>query len=167
MDCIYIAPLSKALYNLCLSFTHTFTHQRRLAAMQGTNQLNVGKTAMFSVFVVVALLCNFKVSSYVTLSVKTCSLVVTERVYHKTDKKCPGITFFLDNWAMCVSHHGEMIAKAEDGIRDLGILRIGSTSGLPGKINESGPFTPVYHGNHFRRVSSAPHTVFINVWNNQ
>ena len=43
MDCIYIAPLSKALYNLCLSFihpfTHTFTHQRRLAAMQGTNQL--------------------------------------------------------------------------------------------------------------------------------
>ena len=39
MDCIYIAPLSKALYNFCLSFTHTFTHQRRLAAMQGTNQL--------------------------------------------------------------------------------------------------------------------------------
>ena len=39
MDCIYIAPLSKALYSLCLSFTHTFTHQRQLAAMQGTNQL--------------------------------------------------------------------------------------------------------------------------------
>ena len=41
MDWIYIAPLSKALYNLCLSFTHshTFTHQRRLAAMQGANQL--------------------------------------------------------------------------------------------------------------------------------
>ena len=45
MDCIYVAPLSKALYNFCLSFTHshsvtfTFTHQRRLAAMQGTNQL--------------------------------------------------------------------------------------------------------------------------------
>ena len=40
---IYIAPLSKALYNLCLSFsrshTHTHTHQRRLAAMQVTNQL--------------------------------------------------------------------------------------------------------------------------------
>ena len=36
---IYIAPLSKALYNFCLSFTHTFTHQRRLAAKQGTNQL--------------------------------------------------------------------------------------------------------------------------------
>ena len=32
MDCIYIAPLSKALYNLCLSFTHSHT-------MQGTNQL--------------------------------------------------------------------------------------------------------------------------------
>ena len=26
MDCIYIAPLSKALYNLCLSFTHSHTH---------------------------------------------------------------------------------------------------------------------------------------------
>ena len=52
MDCIYIAPLSKALYNVCLSFTHSHTythththtpthttHQRRLAAMQGTNQL--------------------------------------------------------------------------------------------------------------------------------
>ena len=42
MDCIYIAPLSKALYNflpLIHPFTHTFTHQRRLAAMQGTNQL--------------------------------------------------------------------------------------------------------------------------------
>ena len=26
MDCIYIAPLSKALYNSCLSFTHTHTH---------------------------------------------------------------------------------------------------------------------------------------------
>ena len=35
MDCIYIAPLSKALYNVCLSFTH----QQQLAAMQGTNQL--------------------------------------------------------------------------------------------------------------------------------
>ena len=35
MDYIYIAPLTKALYNLCLSFTH----QRRLAAIQGTNQL--------------------------------------------------------------------------------------------------------------------------------
>ena len=42
MDCIYIAPLSKALYNflpLIHPFTHTFTHQRQLAAMQGTNQL--------------------------------------------------------------------------------------------------------------------------------
>ena len=41
MDCIYIAPLSKALYNVCLSFTHshTFTHQQRLVAMQGTDQL--------------------------------------------------------------------------------------------------------------------------------
>ena len=50
---IYIAPLSKALYNLYSAFiqsavqlmplihpfTHTFTHQRRLAAIQGTNQL--------------------------------------------------------------------------------------------------------------------------------
>ena len=35
---IYIAPLSKALHNFCLS-NHPFTHQRRLAAMQGTNQL--------------------------------------------------------------------------------------------------------------------------------
>ena len=35
MDCIYIAPLSKALYNLCLSFTG----QRRLAALQGTDRL--------------------------------------------------------------------------------------------------------------------------------
>ena len=26
MDCIYIAPLSKALYNLCLSFTHSHTN---------------------------------------------------------------------------------------------------------------------------------------------
>ena len=26
MDCIYIAPLSKVLYNLCLSFTHSHTH---------------------------------------------------------------------------------------------------------------------------------------------
>ena len=26
MDCIYKAPLSKALYNLCLSFTHSRTH---------------------------------------------------------------------------------------------------------------------------------------------
>ena len=26
MDCIYIAPLSKALYNLCLSFTHSHIH---------------------------------------------------------------------------------------------------------------------------------------------
>ena len=26
MDCIYIAPLSKALYNLCLSFTHSHKH---------------------------------------------------------------------------------------------------------------------------------------------
>ena len=26
MDCIYIAPLSKALYNLCLSFTRSHTH---------------------------------------------------------------------------------------------------------------------------------------------
>ena len=26
MDCIYIAPLSKALYNLCLSFTHSPIH---------------------------------------------------------------------------------------------------------------------------------------------
>ena len=26
MDCIYIAPLYKALYNLCLSFTHSHTH---------------------------------------------------------------------------------------------------------------------------------------------
>ena len=26
MDCIYMAPLSKALYNLCLSFTHSHTH---------------------------------------------------------------------------------------------------------------------------------------------
>ena len=26
MDCIYIAPLSKALYNLCLSITHSHTH---------------------------------------------------------------------------------------------------------------------------------------------
>ena len=26
MDCLYIAPLSKALYNLCLSFTHSHTH---------------------------------------------------------------------------------------------------------------------------------------------
>ena len=26
MDCIYIAPLSKALYNFCLSFTHSYTH---------------------------------------------------------------------------------------------------------------------------------------------
>ena len=26
MDCIYIAPLSKALYNFCLSFTHSHTH---------------------------------------------------------------------------------------------------------------------------------------------
>ena len=26
MDCIYIAPLSKALYNLRLSFTHSHTH---------------------------------------------------------------------------------------------------------------------------------------------
>ena len=34
MDCIYIAP-----YNLCLTFTQTFTHQRWLAAMEGTNQL--------------------------------------------------------------------------------------------------------------------------------
>ena len=39
MDCIYIAPLSKALYNLCLSFTRSHTHQRRLAAMQGTDRL--------------------------------------------------------------------------------------------------------------------------------
>ena len=41
MDCIYIAPLSKALQFMPLihPFTHTFTHQRRLAAMQGTNQL--------------------------------------------------------------------------------------------------------------------------------
>ena len=45
MDCIYIAPLYKVLYNLCLSFTHshththTHTHKRQLAAMQGTNQL--------------------------------------------------------------------------------------------------------------------------------
>ena len=30
MDCIYIAPLS------IHPFTHTFTHQQRLAAMQGT-----------------------------------------------------------------------------------------------------------------------------------
>ena len=39
---IYIAPLSKALYNLCLSFTHTFTHPHingDWLAMQGTNQL--------------------------------------------------------------------------------------------------------------------------------
>ena len=48
---IYIAPLSKALYNLYSAFiqstvqfmplihTHTFTHQQLLAAMQGTNQL--------------------------------------------------------------------------------------------------------------------------------
>ena len=39
MDCIYIAPLSKALYNLFLSFTHSHTHSLQLAAMQGTNQL--------------------------------------------------------------------------------------------------------------------------------
>ena len=26
MDCMYIAPLSKVLYNLCLSFTHLHTH---------------------------------------------------------------------------------------------------------------------------------------------
>ena len=26
MDCIYIAPLFKTLYNLCLSFTHSHTH---------------------------------------------------------------------------------------------------------------------------------------------
>ena len=26
MDCIYIVPLFKALYNLCLSFTHSHTH---------------------------------------------------------------------------------------------------------------------------------------------
>ena len=41
MATIYIAPLSKVLYNWCFSFTHshTFTHQRRLVAMQGTNQL--------------------------------------------------------------------------------------------------------------------------------
>ena len=26
MDCIYIVPLSKAMYNLCLSFTHSHTH---------------------------------------------------------------------------------------------------------------------------------------------
>ena len=26
MDCIYIAPLSKALYNVCLSFTHSPVH---------------------------------------------------------------------------------------------------------------------------------------------
>ena len=36
MDCIYIAPLSKAVYNLCLSFTHSHTHSH---TMQGTNQL--------------------------------------------------------------------------------------------------------------------------------
>ena len=24
--CIYIAPLSKALYNVCLSFTHSLSH---------------------------------------------------------------------------------------------------------------------------------------------
>ena len=35
---IYIAPLTKALYNVCLSFTHSHT-KRQLAAMQGTNQL--------------------------------------------------------------------------------------------------------------------------------
>ena len=41
MDCIYIAPLSKALYNLSLPFTHSHTHSHTnsdLAAMQGTNQ---------------------------------------------------------------------------------------------------------------------------------
>ena len=38
---IYIAPLSKVLYNWCFSFTHkdTLTHQWRLAAMQGPKQL--------------------------------------------------------------------------------------------------------------------------------
>ena len=37
MDCIYIAPLSKALYNLCLSFTHSpihpFTHSHTPTAI--------------------------------------------------------------------------------------------------------------------------------------
>ena len=39
--CIYIGPLSKALYKALLihPFTHTLTHQRQLAAMRGTKQL--------------------------------------------------------------------------------------------------------------------------------
>ena len=38
MDCIYIAPLSKALYNLCLSFTHSHTNGDWLPC-KVTNQL--------------------------------------------------------------------------------------------------------------------------------
>ena len=37
MDCIYIAHLSKALYNLCLSFTHSHTNGDWLPC--NTNQL--------------------------------------------------------------------------------------------------------------------------------
>ena len=41
MDCIYIAPLSKALYNLCLSFTHSHANGNWLPCKVPTSSSNI------------------------------------------------------------------------------------------------------------------------------